>query len=69
MSPKQWEGERDKWKSGIREKYLREPKGGMRCAFPPLYINYKGTNNKLTDDSKVIKIIISGETEAGSAGE
>ena len=34
-----------------------------------LYINYKGTINKLTDDSKVIKIIISGETEAGSAGE
>jgi hypothetical protein len=45
------------------------PEGGMHYAFPPLYINYKGTINKLTDDSKVIKIIISGETEAGSAGE
>jgi hypothetical protein len=35
----------------------------------PLYINYKGTINKLTDDTRSIKIIISGETEAGSAGE
>jgi hypothetical protein len=35
----------------------------------PLYINYKRIINELTDDSKVIKIIISGETEAGSAGE
>jgi hypothetical protein len=41
----------------------------MRFAFPPLYINYKGTINKLTDDSRSIKLTISGETEAGSAGE
>ena len=36
---------------------------------PPLYINYKGPINKLTDDLKSIKLTISGETEAGSAGE